>query len=239
MRNLAFVVFLLFIGCAIPRVSSHPDREQQAAPPVLPSVSKPWMVPTLVTQEAPDFTAEAVMPDHSFQELTLSSYRGKYVVLFFYPLDFTVVCPTEIILFNDKLKEFKENNCEVIGISTDSKYTHLAWRNTPLESGGIGRIQYPLVSDIKKEIARSYGVLHDESIALRGLFLIDTRGRVRHALVNDLPVGRSVDEALRVLRAVQLVDQYGEFCPANWKPGDPSIKTAREYMEEYLSRPSK
>ena len=131
---------------------------------------------TLVTQEAPDFTAEAVLPDNTFGQIKLSSYRGKYVVLFFYPLDFTFVCPSEILAFNKKLEEFKAKNCEVIGVSVDSKFTHLAWKNTTVDNGGIGNIQYPLVQDLDKSIARSYGILFNESVALRGLFLIDTRG---------------------------------------------------------------
>jgi len=170
---------------------------------------------TLVTEEAPDFTAQAVMPDNSFAELTLSSYRGKYVLLFFYPLDFTFVCPSEIIAFDQALARFKEKKAEVIGVSVDSHFTHLAWRNTPVEKGGIGRIGYPLVADLSKAIARSYGVLFNESIALRGLFLIDKEGIVRHALVNDLPLGRNVDEALRVLDALQFNEKNGEVCPAN------------------------
>ena len=142
----------------------------------------------LVTKEAPDFTAQAVMPDGTFAEFRLSSFRGKYVVLFFYPLDFTFVCPSEIIAFDHALARFKEKNTEVIGVSVDSHFTHLAWKNTPREKGGIGNVQYPLVSDLTKEIARSYGVLLNESVALRGLFLIDKEGVIRHALINDLPL---------------------------------------------------
>ena len=158
---------------------------------------------TLVTQEAPDFTAEAVMPDNSFAEIKLSGYRGKYVILFFYPLDFTFVCPSEILAFNRKLNEFKSRNCEVIGISVDSKFTHLAWKNTPVENGGIGDVQFPMVADLDKKIAADYGILFNGVVALRGLFLIDPTGKVRHCVINDLPLGRSVDEALRMLDAVQ------------------------------------
>ena len=153
---------------------------------------------TLIPQEAPDFTAQAVMGDNSFAELKLSSYRGKHVILFFYPLDFTFVCPSEIIAFDKALGQFKERNCEVLGVSVDSHFTHLAWKNTPRNKGGIGNIQYPLVSDLSKSICEQYGVLFDDSLALRGLFLIDKEGVVRHQLVNDLPLGRSVDEALRL-----------------------------------------
>jgi peroxiredoxin (alkyl hydroperoxide reductase subunit C) len=149
---------------------------------------------TLVTQKAPDFVATAVMANNSFGKIRLSDYRGKYTVLFFYPLDFTFVCPSEILAFNRKVEEFNKKDCQLIGISVDSHFTHLAWKETEIEKGGIGNIQYPLVSDIKKEIARTYGVLHDGSVALRGLFLIDKEGVVRHAVVNDLPLGRNVGE---------------------------------------------
>ena len=144
---------------------------------------------TLVTQQAPDFVATAVTADNSFEELRLSNYRGKYVVLFFYPLDFTFVCPSEILAFDRKLEEFRKKDCELIGVSVDSHFTHLAWKETSVEQGGIGSIQYPLVSDLKKTIADQYGVLHDGSVALRGLFLLDKEGVVRHAVVNDLPLG--------------------------------------------------
>jgi peroxiredoxin (alkyl hydroperoxide reductase subunit C) len=176
---------------------------------------------TLVTQEAPDFTANAVMPDNTFAPLTLSSYRGKYVVLFFYPLDFTFVCPSEIIAFDKRLADFKAKNCEVIGVSVDSRFTHFAWKNTPVQDGGIGQIKYPLVEDLTKSIARSYGVLFGDAVALRGLFLIDTKGVVRHAVINDLPLGRSVNEALRMVDALQFVETHGDqVCPANWQEGD-------------------
>jgi len=191
---------------------------------------------TLVTKEAPDFKAQAVMPDNSFEEITLSSYRGKYVLLFFYPLDFTFVCPSEILAFNSALEEFKKKNCEVIGVSVDSQYTHFAWKNTPVEQGGIGNIQFPLVADLSKEIARSYGVLLDEGVALRGLFLIDKDGIVRHELINDLPRGRSVDEALRILDALQFVEEHGEVCPANWKPGEEAMKPTVEGVASYLKK---
>ena len=144
---------------------------------------------TLVTQEAPDFTAPAVMANNTIQEdFTLSAHRGKYILLFFWPMDFTFVCPTEIVAFNKRLKAFKERNCEIIGVSTDSQFTHFAWKHTKPEDGGIGNIQYPMVADLNKNISRDYGVLLNESIALRGLFLIDREGIVRHSLVNDLPL---------------------------------------------------
>ena len=190
---------------------------------------------TLVTRQAPDFTAQAVMPDNTFADLTLNDYRGQYVVLFFWPLDFTFVCPSEIIAFDKALPRFKERHCELIGISIDSHFTHLAWKNTPVEHGGIGNVQYPIVSDLDKHISQEYGVLFNEQIALRGLFLIDLDGVIRHALVNDLPLGRNVDEALRVLDALQFHEKHGEVCPANWKPGQEAMKPTTEGVAEYLA----
>ena len=194
---------------------------------------------TLVTQEAPDFTADAVMPNDSFAELKLSSYRGKYVMLFFYPLDFTFVCPSEIVAFDAALSKFEAKNVQVIGVSVDSHYTHLAWKNTPRKEGGIGPIRYPLVADLTKEIARSYGVLLDGGVALRGLFLIDKKGIVRHALINDLPIGRSIDEALRVVDALQFHEQHGDVCPANWHEGEEAMKPSAEGVAAYLAKHSK
>ena len=191
---------------------------------------------TLVTQKAPDFTATAVLADNSFGEVSLSNYRGKYTVLFFYPLDFTFVCPSEILAFNRKVEEFKKKDCQLIGISVDSHFTHLAWKETEIDKGGIGNVQYPLVSDIKKEIARAYGVLHDGSVALRGLFLIDKEGVVRHAVVNDLPLGRNVDEALRTLDALRFTEEHGEVCPANWREGEEAMKPTAHGVAEYLSK---
>lgn len=189
---------------------------------------------TLVTREAPDFTAKAVMPDNTFQELKLSDYRGKYVILFFYPLDFTFVCPSEIIAFDDKLDEFKRKDAEVIGVSIDSEYTHLAWKNTARENGGIGEIKYPLVADLKKEISRDFGILFDDSVALRGLFLIDREGVVRHELVNDLGLGRNIDEALRMLDALRHTEEHGEVCPANWEEGEEAMEPTSEGVANYL-----
>ena len=165
----------------------------------------------------------------------MPSYRGKYVVLFFYPLDFTFVCPSEIIAFDKALAKFKKKDAEVIGVSVDSHFTHLAWKNTPRAQGGIGPIQYPLVADLSKNIARSYDVLLNEQVALRGLFLIDKQGVVRHALVNDLPLGRNVDEALRVLDALQF-PIHGEVCPANWREGEEAMKPTAEGVAEYLAK---
>ncbi len=190
---------------------------------------------TLVTKQAPDFTAKAVMPDNSIADLTLSAYKGKHVVLYFYPLDFTFVCPTEILAFNEKLDEFKKRNTEVIGVSVDSQYSHFAWRQTPVDKGGIGEIGYPIVADLNKGIARDYDVLFNESVALRGLFLIDKEGVVRHQVINDLPLGRSVDEALRMVDALQFNEKHGEVCPANWKEGQAAMKPTADGVATYLA----
>lgn len=175
------------------------------------------------------------MPDDSIQELKLSSYRGKYVILFFYPLDFTFVCPSEIIAFDRELAKFKDKGAEVIGVSVDSQYTHWAWRQTPRDKGGIGPIQYPLVADLDKNISRSFGILVDDAVALRGLFLIDKKGVVRHELVNDLSLGRSVDEALRMLEALRFTEKHGEVCPANWREGEEAMKPTAEGVAKYLA----
>jgi peroxiredoxin (alkyl hydroperoxide reductase subunit C) len=180
------------------------------------------------------------MEDGSFDEkFCLSSLRGRYVVLFFYPLDFTFVCPSEIIAFDQQLDEFRERGCDVVGVSVDSHFTHLAWRRTDPENGGIGQIRYPLVSDLKKTIARDYGVLIDDGLALRGSFLIDRQGIVRHALVNDLPLGRNVDEALRMLDALIFHEKHGEVCPANWKQGEEGMTPTSQGVVDYLSKYAK
>lgn len=189
----------------------------------------------LVTQKAPDFKAQAVMPDGSFKHVTLSEYKGKYVLLFFWPLDFTFVCPTEIIAFSDQASEFEKLGVQILGVSIDSHFTHLAWRNTPRNQGGIGNIAYPLVADMNKQISRDYDVLLDAGIALRGLFLIDKDGVVRHQVVNDLPLGRSVDEALRMVRALQYFEKNGEVCPANWQEGSATIKPDVEGSKSFFS----
>ena len=189
-----------------------------------------------VQAQAPDFTAEAVMSDGSTKELKLSDYKGKYVVLFFYPLDFTFVCPTEILAFSDRVKEFKDKGAEVIGVSVDSAFTHQAWRNTPRKKGGVGDVAYPLVADLDKSIARSYGVLIEKpGIALRGLFLIDTEGVIRHITINDLPLGRNVDEALRLIDAIEYHSKHGEVCPVNWTKGDKGMKPDQSGLEEYAA----
>ncbi len=187
-----------------------------------------------ITEKAPYFKGVAVMPNKEFKEIQLSDYRGKWLVLFFYPLDFTFVCPTEIKGFAANYKKFTEVGAEVIGCSVDSQFSHLAWRNTPRKKGGIGEITYPLVSDLDKSISRNYGVLVEKpGIALRGLFIIDKLGKIRHITINDLPLGRNVDEVLRVLDAIQFNEKYGEVCPANWKQGDKGMKPDQKGLENY------
>lgn len=191
---------------------------------------------TLIRKPAPDFTAEAVLSNGDFKEITLSSYRNeKYVALFFYPLDFTFVCPSEIIAFSRRAKAFEERNTQIIGVSVDSKFSHFAWRNTSIENGGIGAIEFPLVSDITKEIARDYGVLVDDAVALRGTFIIDKSGVVRHATLNDLPIGRNVDEMLRVVDALQFNEQHGEVCPAGWEKGKKGMSPSATGVASYLA----
>lgn len=194
----------------------------------------------LVGKQAPDFKAQAVMPDGSFKELSLSDFRGKYVVLYFYPLDFTFVCPSEIIAFDNHLAEFKERNCEVVGVSVDSHFTHHAWRKTAVENGGIGEIGYPLVADLTKSIAADYDVLTgDGAVAFRGLFLIDKEGKVRHQIVNDLPLGRNVAEAIRMVDALQFHEENGEVCPANWNKGKKGMQASAEGVASYLAENAK
>ncbi len=191
---------------------------------------------TLIRKPAPDFTAEAVLKNGDFTEITLSSFRGqKYVALFFYPLDFTFVCPSEIIAFSRRAKAFQERDTEIIGVSVDSKYSHFAWRNTSVENGGIGAIDFSLVSDLSKEISRDYGVLIDDSVALRGTFIIDKAGVIRHATLNDLPLGRNVDETLRILDAIQFNEQHGEVCPAGWQKGKQGMRPNASGVAAYLA----
>jgi len=190
----------------------------------------------LVTKPAPDFTAKAVMADNTINEsFSLSSLKGKYVVLFFYPLDFTFVCPSEIIAFDHRLSEFQARGVEVVGCSIDSHFSHLAWKNTSIQNGGIGQIKYPLVADLSKDIARDYDVLFGEEIALRGSFLIDQQGIVRHQVVNDLPLGRNIDEMLRMIDALQFTEEHGEVCPAGWAKGKKGMTATTDGVAEYLS----
>jgi len=184
-------------------------------------------MPAFVTKEAPDFTATAVV-NEEFKTVKLSDYRGKYVVLFFYPLDFTFVCPTEIISFCDKIEEFRRRGAEVLGCSVDSEFSHRAWIKTPRTEGGLGGLRYPLIADMTKKISAAYGVLIEEKgIALRGTFLIDRSGVLRFAAINDLPLGRNIDETIRMIDALQFFEQHGEVCPANWQPGSMTIDTKK------------
>lgn len=187
-----------------------------------------------IGKPAPDFDATAVV-NGEFKQVKLSDYRGKYVVLFFYPLDFTFVCPTEIIAFSEHAEEFRKLGCEVIGASVDSHFSHLAWTNVPRKEGGLGPMNIPLVSDLKHTISKDYGVLKEDGVAYRGLFIIDGKGILRQITINDLPVGRSVDEILRLVQAFQFTDKHGEVCPAGWRPGSSTIKPSVKESKEYFS----
>ncbi len=190
---------------------------------------------SLIPRPAPDFKAVA-MVNGEFREVKLSDYKGKFVLLFFYPMDFTFVCPTEIIAYGDRLAEFQKLGCEVIGCSVDSQFTHLAWWNTPRKEGGIQGVTYPILADVTKQVSRDYDVLTDDGVALRGTFIIDGKGIVRHATINDLGIGRSVDEALRVVEAIQFVDEHGEVCPADWHPGEATMKATPKESKEYFKK---
>lgn len=191
----------------------------------------------LVGKKAPDFKATAVVNGNDFKEIKLSDYHGKYVVMFFYPLDFTFVCPTELHAFQEKLEAFKKLNCEVLGVSVDSHFSHLAWLNTPKSDGGIKGVTYPVVSDIHKTISRDFDVLIPEAgVALRGTFLIDKNGVVQQQTINSLPLGRSVDEMLRLVEALQYTETHGEVCPANWKKGDTAMKATQEGLKTFFKK---
>jgi peroxiredoxin (alkyl hydroperoxide reductase subunit C) len=193
----------------------------------------------LVGKEAPDFKATAIMADNSIKDdFKLSGYRGKKaVVLFFYPLDFTFVCPTELLAFDHRLKAFEKKGVQVIGCSIDSHFSHLAWKNTAIDKGGIGKVGYPLVADLTKKIARDYDVLIEEAgVALRGSFLIDKKGVVQHQVVNNLPLGRNIDEMLRMVDAMQFTEKHGEVCPAGWKDGAKGMDASPEGVAKYLSK---
>lgn len=190
----------------------------------------------LVGKQAPDFNASAVVNNQIVNNFTLSQFKGKNVILFFYPLNFTFVCPTELHAFQEALSEFEKRNTQVIGCSVDSPYSHYAWLNTPKSKGGIEGISYPLVADLTKSIAKNYDVLVEEAgVAFRGLFLIDKSGTVRHQVVNDLPLGRSVGEAIRILDAWIFSEKHGEVCPANWSVGKESMKPTQEGLEQYFA----
>jgi peroxiredoxin (alkyl hydroperoxide reductase subunit C) len=195
----------------------------------------------LVTNKAPDFAATTVMGNNEIKEdFTLyENFGEKGTVLFFYPLDFTFVCPSEIIAFDHRLDEFKSRGIEVIGVSVDSQFSHFAWKNTPVNAGGIGQVRYPLVADLTKEIAKSYDVLLDGGVALRGSFLIDKDGTVRHAVINDLPLGRNIDEMLRMVDAMLFTNEHGEVCAAGWNKGDEGMKASTEGVAEYLAKHEK
>ena len=191
---------------------------------------------TLVNKHAPDFKEKAVAGKQIINEFSLADLRGKYIVLFFYPLDFTFVCPTELHAFQEKLEEFRSRDVEVVAVSTDSCYSHLAWLNTPKNRGGIEGVEYPLISDFNKTISKDYGVLLEgEGVALRGLFLIDREGIVQHQVVNNLPLGRSVDEVIRMVDALQFTEKYGEVCPANWKKGEKAMRADEDGLEEFFA----
>lgn len=194
----------------------------------------------LVAKPAPDFCASAVMADGTINpEFKLSDLKGKYIILFFWPLDFTFVCPSEIIAHNHRVEQLKERGVEVVGISIDSQFTHLAWRNTAVEDGGIGPVEFPMVADIKHEICQTYGIEHPEAgVAMRASFVIDQSGIVQHQVVNNLPLGRNIDEMIRMIDALQFFEQYGEVCPAGWNKGDSGMKATPEGVAEYLSENS-
>ena len=194
----------------------------------------------LVGKQAPDFNATAVFGNNEMKPLKLSDYKGKYVVMFFYPLDFTFVCPSELIAFDHRLDEFKQRGVEVIGVSIDSQFTHLAWKNTPVEKGGIGQVQYPLVADVKHDICRAYDVEFEAAgVAFRGSFLIDKNGTVRHQVVNDLLLGRNVDEMLRMVDALQFTEEHGEVCPAGWMKGKKGMTASPDGVAKYLAENAK
>ena len=191
----------------------------------------------LVTKPAPDFTATTVLADGTIVDgFKLSENFGKKgTVLFFYPLDFTFVCPSEIIAFSHRIEDFESRGVNVIGVSVDSQFSHFAWRETPIEKGGIGRVKFPLVADLSKQISKDYDVLFGESVALRGSFLIDAKGIIRHAVINDLPLGRNIDEMIRMVDTMQFTDEHGEVCPAGWVKGDAGMKASTEGVAEYLA----
>lgn len=190
----------------------------------------------LVNKQAPDFTAAAVLGDGSIVDaFQLSSLRGKYVVLFFWPLDFTFVCPSEIIAHNNRMDKFRELGVEVVGVSIDSQFTHHAWRSTPVKKGGIGAVEFTMVADVKHEITRAYGIEHEDGVALRASFLIDRAGVVQHQVVNNLPLGREVDEMVRLVEALQFTEEHGEVCPAGWRKGQKGMKASAEGVASYLA----
>jgi len=191
----------------------------------------------LVTQEAPDFTSAAVLADGTIVDnFSLSSLKGKKIMLFFYPLDFTFVCPSEILAHHHRVAQFAEKGCEVVGVSVDSQFTHNAWRNTSVNDGGLGAVSFPLVADVNHSIMEAYGIVHPAGIALRASFLIDEEFVVRHQVVNDLPLGRNVDEMLRMVDALDFHTTHGDVCPAGWNKGDEGMKDTPDGVADYLSK---
>eukprot|EP00041_Stephanoeca_diplocostata_P002234 m.24710 g.24710 ORF g.24710 m.24710 type:complete len:234 (-) comp13099_c0_seq3:194-895(-) len=190
-----------------------------------------------IASAAPDFSAEAVMPNGKIEEVTLSHYKGKYVVLLFYPMDFTFVCPTEILAFSNKMKEFKDIGAEVLGISTDSKFVHVAWTKTPREEGGLGEVNFPLVADQNMKISQAYGAMYaGQAHSARAMFIVDGTGKLRQIQIHDDGVGRSVEETLRIVKAFQHHDKVGEVCPSGWQPGDDTIKNTPDGKLEYFKK---
>lgn len=190
----------------------------------------------LVNRPAPDFVAPAVLADGSIVDaFDSTSLRGRYVVLFFWPLDFTFVCPSEIIAHNNRIDKFRALGVEVVGVSVDSQYTHYAWRNTPVEQGGIGPVEFTMVADVKHEIVRAYGIEHEDGVALRASFLIDRDGRVQHQVVNNLPLGREVDDMIRLIEALQFTEEHGEVCPAGWRKGQKGMQASAAGVSSYLA----
>lgn len=194
----------------------------------------------LVNKQAPDFTSAAVLADGSIvDDFNLAELRGKYVVLFFWPLDFTFVCPSEIIAHSNRMDKFRELGVEVVGVSIDSQFTHYAWRNTPVEKGGIGEVAFTMVADVKHEITRAYGIEHEDGVALRATFLIDKSGVVQHQVVNNLPLGREVDEVIRLVEALQFTEEHGEVCPAGWRKGQKGMHATADGVAAYLAENAK
>ena len=194
----------------------------------------------LVGKAAPDFTATAVLGNNEIKDITFSTVtKGKYAVVFFYPLDFTFVCPSELIAFDHRLAEFTKRNVEVLGVSIDSQFTHLAWKNTPVDKGGIGKVGYTLVADVKHEICKAYDVESAGGVAYRGSFLIDKSGNVRHQVVNDLPLGRNIDEMIRMVDALQFTEEHGEVCPAGWNKGKAGMDASPDGVAKYLAQHAK
>ncbi|ORX98479.1 thioredoxin-dependent peroxide reductase [Basidiobolus meristosporus CBS 931.73] len=224
------------LASAIPRATPRLVAKPSVFAGARAFSSFPALQHVKVQQAAPSWRAQAVV-EGQFKELKLEDYNGKFLVMVFYPLDFTFVCPTELLAFSDRIKEFQELGVEVVGVSTDSEFSHLAWCNLARNKGGLGDIKIPLISDITKKISADYDVLiEDKGVALRGLFIIDPKGNVRVMQVNDLPIGRSVDETLRLIEAIQFTDTHGEVCPANWKKGSPTIKADPKNSIEYFEK---